>query len=228
MPFIALLGLLIVLAIFFGPSLWARWVLRRHASHRPDFPGTGGELARHLLDEVGLGDVASEETPQGSHYSPDDKAVRLSPDLYNAASLSAVAAAAHEVAHALQDRDGYAPLRTRTRLIKAIAPVQRIGAFIVAASPVLGLVTLSPAVGLLTIVAGIATMASAVVVHLVTLPMEFDASFNRALPILDRGGYLPAADMAAARQVLLACALTYVAAALASLLNLFRWVRLLR
>ena len=71
-------------------------------------------------------------------------------------------------------------------------------------------------------------MASAVVIHLVTLPVEFDASFNRALPILDRGGYLPRSDLPAARRILKACALTYVASSLAGLLNLWRWIRYLR
>jgi Zn-dependent membrane protease YugP len=69
---------------------------------------------------------------------------------------------------------------------------------------------------------------SSVVVHLVTLPVEFDASFARALPVLDRGGYIPKHDLAAARGILHACALAYVAGALASLLNLWRWIRFLR
>jgi Zn-dependent membrane protease YugP len=67
-----------------------------------------------------------------------------------------------------------------------------------------------------------------VVIHLVTLPVEFDASFNRALPILDRDGYLPKQDLPAARRILKACALTYVAAALVNLLNLWRWIRVFR
>lgn len=228
MPILILLGLAAVLAAVFGPSLWAKWVLNRHAAPRSDFPGTGGELARHLLDSSGLQEIRVDIADEGDHYSPDDKAVRLRPDHHDGTSLTAVTVAAHEVGHALQDRDGYAPLTTRTRLVRSLGLIQRIGAVVVFAGPVLGLVTLSPAVGLVTIVAGIATMASAVVVHLVTLPVEFDASFNRALPVLDQGGYIPKADLPAARQILRACALTYVAAALASLLNLFRWIRMLR
>ena len=81
---------------------------------------------------------------------------------------------------------------------------------------------------LLGLVAGVLTMAVSVVVHLVTLPVEYDASFRRALPILDQGGYLPPEDMPAARRILRACALTYVAASLASLLNLWRWIRFIR
>ena len=225
---VVILGIILVLAAIFGPGLWARWVLARHSDPRPDFPGTGGELARHLLDEGGLAEIGVEITGDGDHYSPDDKAVRLKPEHHDGTSLSAVAVAAHEVGHAFQDRDGYAPLSTRTRLVKALHPIQRIGAGVAMVGPILGAVTASPVIGLVTLGAGILTMASSVVVHLVTLPVEFDASFARALPLLDRGGYIPKRDLSAARRILRACALTYVAGALASLLNLWRWIRYLR
>ncbi len=225
---IVIVGVIVVLAAVFGPGLWARWVMARHGDPRPDFPGTGGELARHLLDEDGLREVGVEITGEGDHYSPDEKIVRLRTQHHDGTSLAAIAVAAHEVGHAIQDRDGYAPLETRTRLVKALHPIQRAGAAIAMAGPVLGAVTVSPVIGLITLGAGIATMASSVVVHLVTLPVELDASFARALPALDRGGYIPKRDLAAARSILRACALTYVAGALASLLNLWRWIRFLR
>jgi len=225
---IVIVGVIVVLAAVFGPGLWARWVMARHGDPRPDFPGTGGELARHLLDEGGLAEIRVEITGEGDHYSADEKIVRLRTQHHDGTSLAAIAVAAHEVGHAIQDRDGYAPLETRTRLVKALHPIQRAGAAIAMAGPVLGAVTVSPVIGLITLGAGIATMASSVVVHLVTLPVELDASFARALPALDRGGYIPKRDLAAARSILRACALTYVAGALASLLNLWRWIRFLR
>jgi len=223
-----LLLILLVLAVVFGPSLWAKAVLAHHADDRPDYPGTGGELTRHLLDEAGLKEVALERTDQGDHYDPAAKAVRLTPDNLNGRSLTAVAVAAHEVGHALQDRDGYGPLKTRTRLVKSIGWLQRVGSIIIFATFGLGAAAQAPGLAALGVGAGIATMASAVVIHLVTLPVEFDASFNRALPILDRWGYLPQSDLPAARRILKACALTYVASSLASLLNLWRWIRFLR
>lgn len=226
MPLI-LLGILLVAAVF-GPSLWAKAILANHAGDRADFPGTGGELARHLLDEAGLTEVAVEATDGGDHYDPTAQAVRLSPDNFDGRSLTAVTVAAHEVGHAIQHGDNYGPLIARTNLIKSTQWLQRLGSIIIFAAFGLGAIVGSPLLTLAGVGAGIATMGSTVVVHLVTLPVEFDASFNRALPILDRGGYLPRQDLPAARRILKACALTYVASSLAGLLNLWRWIRYLR
>ena len=223
-----LLIVLLVLGVVFGPALWARGVLSWYDKPRPYFPGSGGELARHLLDENGLAEVTVEATDLGDHYDPSQKAVRLGPDNLNGRSLTAVVTAAHEVGHALQDRDGYGPLKTRSRLVTSTLVFQRIGSIIIFGAPLLAIVSHSPGLFLLQVVAGIMTMAVSVVVHLVTLPVEFDASFTRALPILDRQGYLPPGDMPAARRILKACALTYVASSLASLLNLWYWIRVLR
>ena len=228
MPLLALLGTVILLTVIFGPSLWARAVLTRHGRDRPDFPGTGSELARHLLDENRLEGIKVEATSEGDHYNPLEKAVRLRRQNHDGRSLSAVVVAAHEVGHALQDRDNYAPLRNRTLLVNYTRYFQRIGAIVLFLAPVLTALTLAPGLGLMQVVAGILLISISVVVHLVTLPVEFDASFNRALPILDRGGYLPKADLPAARRILKACALTYVASSLASLLNLWAWIRFLR
>ena len=96
------------------------------------------------------------------------------------------------------------------------------------ASPFLALLSRSPWMGLVTVVAGVLTIGSQVVVHLVTLPVEFDASFARALPMLEKGRYLDRRDLPAAKRILRACALTYVAGALTSLLNLAQWIRFLR
>lgn len=223
-----LIIIIAILLVVFGPAAWAKLVMSSNAHDRPDFPGTGGELARHLLDEAGLAEVPVELTDRGDHYDPEEKAVRLSRANHDGRSLTAVAVAAHEVGHALQDRDRYQPLITRTRLIKSTHKLQRAGSIILIATPVVAGFTRSPALMLLQIGAGILTMASAVVVHLVTLPVEFDASFSRALPMLERGGYLHRDDLPGARRILKAAAMTYVASSLASLLNLWRWLRYLR
>ncbi|MDX5333325.1 MAG: zinc metallopeptidase [Gammaproteobacteria bacterium] len=225
MPFL-LLGLLLLLLVL-GPGMWARWVLRRHAAPRADYPGTGGELARHLLDRHGLGAVPVEITESGDHYDPTDKTVRLSADNYHGKSLTSVAVAAHEVGHALQDQAGYRPLRLRTDMARWAHRAQRIGSWLFVAVPLVALLTRMPHTGGLLLLAGLLSFGVAVLIHLVTLPVEFDASFGRALPLLAEG-YIAPQDQGRARHVLAACAMTYVAAALADILNLGRWLTLLR
>jgi len=225
---IAIVGLGLLLALVFGPQLWVQAVIRRHSGDRPDFPGTGGELARHLLDEMKLDQVGVEETAAGDHYDPRDKTVRLLPEHLNGRSLAAVVIAAHEVGHAMQDATGYLPLRARTRLARYTGIIEKVGGVVILGAPLLAIVTRSPAGFIVQFAAGIAVLSASVVIHLVTLPVEFDASFNRALKVLERGRYLDPRDMPAARQVLRAAALTYVAGALMSLLNVARWLRILR
>lgn len=225
---IYLVPLLFLLAAFYGPHLWARHVLEKHGRPRPDLPSTGEALARDLLADRGLDHVRVEATDGGDHYDPTTQTVRLSRQLMDGKSVTALAVAAHEVGHAMQDADGYEPFQTRSWLIRRGRVVERIGAGLLVAMPVLALVTRSPRLGLLMLLAGLAVMGTSVVVHLVTLPVEWNASFGRALPILQRRRVLPARDLPAARQILTACALTYVASSLASLLNLWRWLALLR
>jgi Zn-dependent membrane protease YugP len=168
-----------------------------------------------------------EVTPKGGdHYSIDEKAVRLSLAHFEGKSISAVAVAAHEVAHAIQDRDGYQPLLWRTRLIKKTIWIERIGSAILLATPLVFTLLRSPAILLLEITVAFGILASTIIIHLVTLPTEFDASFNKALPVLEN--YLPAEEMPAARTVLKAAAFTYVSGALLSLFNIGRWARIFR
>lgn len=219
---------LIVLAIVFGPGLWVQRVMRRYSEPADRYPGTGAELVRHLAGELGLDGLRVEQTDAGDHYDPQDKVIRLTPDKYNGRSLTAITVAAHEVGHALQDRDGYGPLRWRTRLVKSTRNAERVGAALLMASPFLGMLSRAPSIGVLMFLGGLLTLGSSVLVHMVTLPTELDASFNRALPLLNRGRILKPVDRPHARRLLTAAALTYVAASLMSLLNVARWWALLR
>ncbi len=223
-----LLIAVIVLALVFGPGLWVRHVLDKYSQPEDRYPGTGGELARHLLDGLGMKHVGAEPTDQGDHYDPEEKVVRLTPDKFEGRSLTAITVAAHEVGHALQDRDDYAPLKLRTRLVKIAAPAQRLGAGILMATPLVVLLTRAPMAGALFAVGGLLSLGTATVVHALTLPSELDASFRRALPLLTEGGYLRPEDAPHARRLLTAAALTYVAASLMSLLNVGRWWAILR
>ena len=168
------------------------------------------------------------ETPLGDHYDPERKTIGLTRARCGRKSLTAVVVAAHEVGHAVQDHQGYAPLRVRTRMVAVAARMERLGAAVMMAVPVVALITRVPATGFMMFLGGLATLCIPLVVHLITLPTEFDASFRRALPILEEGRYIPPEDLPAARKILLACALTYVGSALVGLLNVWRWIRVLR
>jgi Zn-dependent membrane protease YugP len=223
-----LLPVVFVFAIVFAPGWWVRKVMSRYSNPKDRYDGSGGDLARHLLDSYDLQHVKVEETPEGDHYDPLEKVVRLTPDKLNGHSLTAVTVAAHEVGHAIQDADGYAPLKIRSQLIMLTRPVEKLGAGILMAAPLIGLLTRAPMVSLLMVLGGFMSLGATSLVHLVTLPTELDASFRRALPLLKEGGILKPVDMPHARRILKAAALTYLAASLASLLNIARWWALLR
>jgi len=150
------------------------------------------------------------------------------PEHFDGKSLTAATVAAHEVGHAIQDQTGYQPLTERTRLIRVAQGAEKAGAVVMMTIPLVAALARTPVAGVAVMVAGMMTMGVSTIVHLVTLPVEWDASFRRALPVLQQGNYLSPQDMDGARRILTAAALTYVAASLASLLNLWRWIALLR
>lgn len=219
---------IVLLAIAILPQLWVRHAIKRHAAERQDLDGTGGELARHLLNRFDLPDVKVETTQQGDHYDPASRTVRLLPAHYDGRSLTAVAIAAHEVSHAIQHARGERMLTWRQDLASLALWTDRIAGVFFLASPILAALARTPLAFILIIGIGVALLAVRVVVNVVTLPVEFDASFGKALPILKAGNYVDDAHLPALRTVLRAAALTYVASALMSLVNLSRWVRLLR
>lgn len=223
---IIILGLAFALAIL--PQMWVKGVLKRHSGERADFAGTGGEFARHVLDGMKLTHVKVEETTLGDHYDPEAKVVRLSPPHFGGRSLSAIVVAAHEVGHAMQDATGYGPLAARTRLAKQAQNIERVGMVVMLATPLVVLLFKSPYIIVVELFLGMIILASTVVMHAMTLPVELDASFRRALPILKAGNYVGERDMRAAREILRAAAFTYVAAAAMSLLDVMRWLRVLR
>lgn len=224
-----LLLIVLVAALIFLPSLWVKSVLKKYKQPDDLFPGTGGELAEHLLERLGIDNVQVEKTEPGQdHYDPSDRKVRLSPDHFDGRSLTAITVAAHEVGHAVQHASGYGPFRARHALVNLAQVFEKTGSLAIMAMPVLALVTRSPAVGGLMFLLGIAGIAFGTLVHLVTLPVEWNASFGRALPMLTAGGYISEGQSRHAHKILKAAALTYVAGSLASLLSLYRWIAILR
>lgn len=179
---------------------------------------TGAETAHAILLANGINEVKVEEVNGflSDHYDPRHKVLRLSPDVYRGDSLSSVGVAAHEVGHALQHADGYAPLRLRSFMV----PVASIGSNL-AFPLILGGILLN-ALGLAY--AGVALFGAIVLFQLVTLPVEFNAS-SRAIAQLGNIGVLSSPEEErGSRKVLSAAALTYVAAAVVALMNLVYWM----
>jgi Zn-dependent membrane protease YugP len=204
-----------VLAI---PSLWAaarvKAAFAKYAKVGVRSGMSGAEAALAVLRAAGVSGVAV-EAHRGflsDHYDPRAKALRLSPDVYGGRSISAVAVAAHEAGHAIQDAHRYAPLAFRS----AIVPVAKLGSHLWMVLFFLGLVT--NATGMIW--AGIALFAGMVAFQLVTLPTEFDAS-RRAKAVLASSGIVTTEEEArGVATVLNAAALTYVAAAVAAIVQL--------
>ena len=220
-------GVLIVIAIIFGPSLWVKLVMWRYSSEKPEMPGTGGELAKHLIKQFSLKGVEVEVTELGDHYDPIEKKVRLLREHYESKSLTAIAIAAHEVGHAIQDQQGDKRLAARTKMVPIVDKVARWSVGIIYLSPVIGIITRHPMPFSLLLFLGLSGFVARMMVHAVTLPIEFDASFSKALPLLREGNYVSHANEKAVSSILRAAALTYVSAALADILNLSRWLVIL-
>ena len=136
---VLLVVMLIVIAIIFGPSLWVKFVMNRYSSQLPEISGTGGELAKHLIERFSLKGVEVEITELGDHYDPIEKKVRLVREHYESKSLTAIAIAAHEVGHAIQDQQGDKRLATRTKMIPIANMVARWSVTIISISPIMGI-----------------------------------------------------------------------------------------
>lgn len=223
-----LLLIILAIALIIGPAYWVKHIMERYSQPDDRYAHTGAEFARQLLDQEGLSHVKVELTELGDHYDPIDKAVRLTSDKFNNASLTAITVAAHEVGHAMQDRDDYAALKIRTKLVILAAPAQKLGAAILMLAPVSVMFIRSPLIGGLLVLGGFLSLGSTALVHIITLPMELNASFSRALPLLKKSQYLKEGDELHAHTLLTAAAWTYVSASLMTLLNIARWWAILR
>ncbi|WP_371018581.1 zinc metallopeptidase [Pseudalkalibacillus sp. JSM 102089] len=214
-------GFLVYFALLLIIPLWAQSRVKsayKKYSNVPNSSGmTGAQVARKILDENGLYSVGVEEVRGhlSDHYDPRSKTVRLSSGNFHGQSVAGAAIAAHEVGHAIQDEQNYAPLRFRHTLV----PVANLGSnfsyFIILA----GILMASQNFILL----GIVFMSAAVLFQLVTLPVEFNAS-NRAMEQVVSTGVIRNDEERETKKVLNAAALTYVAAAVVALLELLRFV----
>ncbi|MEL6322071.1 MAG: zinc metallopeptidase [Cyanobacteria bacterium J06626_14] len=191
---------------------------RKYAQIPSTMGMTGAQVAQTILNKMGIQDVRVEPVAGEltDHYDPSAKAVRLSQGIYNSNSLAAAAVAAHECGHVLQDKHGYSFMNIRATLVPAANLGSQIGPLLVIAG-----LFFSAFSGLTTI--GIILFAAVIVFHIVTLPVEFDAS-RRALKLTNELGILQGDEQKGAKAVLQAAAWTYVATALYSVLQLVQLV----
>lgn len=204
-------------------SLYAQFKVKGTFSHYSKVHNsrgmTGADIARTILDRSGLNDVRIEAHPGEltDHYDPRTRVVRLSQSVYGSTSVAAIGVAAHETGHAIQHKDGYAPLVLRSTLV----PVANIGSSIGPTMAIIGLIFSIPFI----INLGIILFSAAVLFYLVTLPVEFNAS-GRAIRTLEDTGMLNYNEIDPAKKVLRAAAMTYVASAAVAIASLLRLILL--
>lgn len=222
MTSVTFLLMIVVFIATLGIQFWLQRTYARYSRVANSRGLTGAQVARTILDAHGLHGVRVEPVPGAltDHYDPMQKVVRLSEPNYASPSSAALAVAAHEVGHAIQDAKGYAWLRVRAQLL----PVANIGSMF---GPWIFLLGMLMSFNETLMSVGIWLFGAAALFQLVTLPVEFDAS-NRALAILQRMNFLDNREMGGARAVLTAAALTYVAALANSLATILHYVAIMQ
>ena len=208
---------LFVLFIYFVPTLWVKYTLGKHNDDLPNMPYTALEFGNELLKEKELNDVKIEDTNIGDHYDPNTKKVRVEPHRLDKKSITSITVTCHEIGHAIQDKENYKPLHRRQIIIEKTRWISKIGGGVLYLGiPVIIATQTLPLIRVCLIVA-FASVLINMIVHLVTLDVELDASFNRAMPILQKK--IPQEHHSACRSILRVCAFTYVIGSLTSILN---------
>jgi len=202
-------------------TLWAqsrvKGTYRKYSKVSSTMGMSGAQVAQTILSKKGISNIRVEPVAGEltDHYDPGAKAVRLSQGIYGSSSLAAAAVAAHECGHVLQDVEGYKFMNLRAALVPAVNLGSRLGPILIIAGLVLNFLGLAWV--------GIFLFGAVLLFHVVTLPVEFDAS-RRALRLIDELGILQGEENRGARAVLQAAALTYVATAFYALLNLLYYI----
>lgn len=216
-------GVFIVSLIFVGISMLVSFRMKskfRHYSEVPVSSGlTGKQIAERMLRDNGIADVqvVSVEGFLSDHYNPANKTVNLSPEVYSSASVAAAAVAAHECGHAVQHAKAYRWLTLRSRLVPAVQISSNLVQWVLLGGILL--INIFPAL----LLGGIILFGLTTVFSLITLPVEFDAS-RRALAWLESTSLMPRQEHDQAKDALWWAAMTYVVAAVASIVTLFQYI----
>tara|TARA_B100001059_G_scaffold152638_1_gene152329 strand:- start:153 stop:836 length:684 start_codon:yes stop_codon:yes gene_type:complete len=202
---------------YFVPNLWVNYTLNKHNDILPNMPFSAKEFGEELLKEKGLDDVKIETTKEGDHYDLIDKTVRVEPSRLDRKSLTSITVMCHEIGHAIQHKEKYPPLERRYKIAKATNLITKlstgityIGIPIIVATGALPLIRVCLIVVLVSVIISMIT-------HLMTLDVELDASFKKAMPILEKK--IPTEYHSASKSILRVCAFTYVVGSLTSILN---------
>ncbi|MEH6470483.1 MAG: zinc metallopeptidase [Halopseudomonas sp.] len=220
---ILIIGLAIILLLA-APKLWARYIFFKHNSGRKDLPETGGELVCHQLEKLQLSEVHLSQAQNRSHYDRRTKSVCLTDGTMNNRSLTALVRAAFEVGHAIQDQQRGALSRYRQGLLELAGYGERLGSGALLLSPIIAL--LVPSLGGLLLFCAIVSMLTGAMVHMMVIPIEWQAGFQFALPLLKQSQF-GQQDQIAVKEILTACALSHFAYALANLLDGRHWLKAL-
>ena len=204
--------------VYFIPGLWVNYTLNKHNDVLPNMPFTAKEFGEQLLKEKGLDDVKIETTKEGDHYSLTDKTVRVEPSRLDRKSLTSITVMCHEIGHAIQHAQNYSPLITRTKLVKNTQWINKINmAIIYIGFPLIFATGFLSLIKLFALIILLSTLIG-VIIHLITLEVELDASFNRAFPIIKKK--IPKVYHNSCRSVLRAAAFTYVVGVFKDLISL--------
>ena len=204
------------------PVIWINNVFKKNDKILPNMPFDGHEFGDRLIKEFKLKDVRLEKTMIGDHYDLEQKKVKVREERLKRKSLTSISIVCHEIGHAIQHAEGYSPLFTRTKLVKNTQWINKISALIIYTGlPVIFATGSLPLIKLCVIIV-LLSMLIGLVIHLITLEVELDASFNKAFPIIKEK--IPEVYHDACYTVLRAAAFTYVIGVFKNIISLrFMW-----
>ncbi len=221
------LFLVFFLVVFILPKVWLNFAMKSNDKELENMPFNAEEFGQLILEENNLKNVIIEETSLVDHYDLNDKTVRVQEGRLAKKSLTSIAIVCHEIGHAIQHAEGYGPLIKRTNIVEKTQWLSKVGGVILYSGLPLILATGSFGFIKVCLILVLISVLLGVFVHLITLEVEIDASFNRAMPILQQK--IPSEYHAQCKNVLNAAAFTYIVGALTSFLSLrYIWLLLSR
>ena len=210
--------LIILFLISMLPVVWLNYVFKKNDEILPNMPFNGIEFGNQLIKELELKDVSLEKTLIGDHYDLDQRKVKVGEDRLKKKSLTSISIICHEIGHAIQHAENYTPLITRTKLVKNTLWINKIAfAVIYIGLPIIFATGYLPFIKVCILLI-LLSLFIGLVIHLVTLEVELDASFNKAMPIIQKK--IPEVYHDSCRSILRAAAFTYVVGVFKNLISL--------